>query len=317
MKQIRKTSHDKKNKISTLILPQQLKSIYERGENISDFLNNQIKLDKNIEEAIELSYDLQAGAYSKGMDNPDYRRFKTVYSAEIAKMILALCTPSSVVEAGVGEATTLSGVMKSINKKDTAYYGFDLSWSRLAFAQQHLQNMNLNTSCTLFTGSLFNIPLESDSIDVVYTSHSIEPNKGNERAILSELYRIVKKYLVILEPAYELASEAAKKRMDRFGYCRGILENCNSLKYNVLKHELFPFSANPLNPTGITIISKKNARKSSVNNEIFRCPRYGTPLKRVGMVMYSNESMFAYPIIKEIPCLRPQNGIFASKFTVV
>lgn len=51
------------------------------------------------------------------------------------------------------------------------------------------------------------MPLKDNSIDIVYTSHSIEPNGGREEEALEELYRVANKYLILLEPDYELANE--------------------------------------------------------------------------------------------------------------
>ena len=39
-----------------------------------------------------------------------------------------------------------------------------------------------------------------------------------EEKALEELYRITKKYLILLEPAYEFANTKAKARMDKNGY---------------------------------------------------------------------------------------------------
>ncbi|MGO5065110.1 hypothetical protein [Clostridium sp. LCP25S3_F8] len=51
--------------------------------------------------------------------------------------------------------------------------------------------------------NLFCFPLKGNSIDIVYTSHFIQPNGRKEKETLMELYRITNKYLIILELAYE------------------------------------------------------------------------------------------------------------------
>ena len=80
---------------------------------------------------------------------------------------------------------------------------------------------NGHENVKLFTGDLDRIPLASDSVDVVLTIHAVEPNQGREEAILSELLRVARKHLVMIEPSYELASAEARERMDRLGYVRG------------------------------------------------------------------------------------------------
>src|SRR5688500_6437781 len=101
--------------------------------------------------------------------------------------------------------------------KPSEILGFDISWSRLKFAKEFLNDFNIN-NVTLFTANLFEIPLQDDSIDVVYTSHSIEPNGGKEKEALKELYRVTRKYLVLLEPSFEFASDEARARMKQHGY---------------------------------------------------------------------------------------------------
>ena len=293
-----------------MITPRKLKSLYEQGNNISALLREEQGLHYNTNEVIELSYDLQAGSYIKGMMNEKMALHKTEYASEIAKIILSLCEPASILEAGVGEATTLSGVLKHLNL-DIKSYGFDLSWSRVAYARSWLLSQDLRDT-TMCTGDLYNIPFSDNSIDVVYTSHSIEPNGGNEEPILKELYRITKKYLILLEPGYELASNEAKRRMDSHGYCKNIQIISKQLGYNVISHELFPFSANPLNPTAITIIKKDDIYEPP--SQILVCPKFKTPLEKIDNMLFSPEGLVVYPILRDIPCLRIENAIVASKF---
>ncbi len=100
--------------------------------------------------------------------------------------------------------------------------------------------------------------------------------------------------------------------MDSHGYCKNLVGNAESLGYNVIKHELFPFTANVNNPTAITIIKKE----TSVENptEKLACPMYKTSIIKKDSVYYSPEALLAFPIINGIPCLKIDNGVIASKF---
>ena len=205
--------------------PRELRDLYEQGVNITRFLREAQGIPHNTDEIIELAYDLQAGSSIDAIENEDLERHRRAYTAEVARTILSLCEPTSILEAGVGEATTLSGVLHNMGA-DVSSYGFDLSWSRVACAKRWLSSQGVDTT-TLCTGNLLHIPFADNSIDVVYTSHSIEPNGGNEKPIVEELFRVARKYLVLLEPCYELAHHEARKRMDAHGYCknlRGIAE---------------------------------------------------------------------------------------------
>jgi uncharacterized protein YbaR (Trm112 family) len=158
---------------------------------------------------------------------------------------------------------------------------------------------------------MLNIPLPTSSIDVVYTAHAIEPNAGYESAIIQELYRVTKYYLILVEPAYELASAEARQRMDEHKYCKGIAGKANHLGYRVLSHTLCQSIENELNPPAMTIIEKEATQHDYPR---YVCPKYKTDLTLLGGMLYSPESLAVYPILNGIPCLRIENAIVASKY---
>lgn len=293
--------------------PRELKALYEQGTNISAHMRQEKGVQGNTAEIIEIAYDLQTGSYIAAMEDATMAKHQKEYTAEIARTILSLYNPVSILEAGVGEATTLSGVLYHLGVAVSSY-GFDLSWSRVAFAKRWLQQQSI-TDATLCTGNLFHIPFADNSIDIVYTSHSIEPNGGNEEPILRELFRVTRKFLILLEPGYELANDEARQRMDSHGYCRNLQGIAISLDYNVLEHKLFPFTSNPLNPTALTVIRKDEGQV--VPSYVLACPKFKTPLQEIGGMLFSPEALVVYPIIGGIPCLRIENGIFASKYQEV
>lgn len=293
--------------------PRELISLYDQGKNISALLREEKGLQHNTDEVIEIAYDLQTGSYITAMKNAEMAKHKRDYTSEIAKVILSLCEPMSILEAGVGEGTTFSGVLQHL-KADVSSFGFDLSWSRVAYAKRWFQSQGVSNTA-LCTGNLFHIPFADNSIDVVYTSHSIEANGGNEGPILRELFRVTRKFLILLEPGYDLSKDEGKRRMDFHGYCKNLKGIADSLGYDVLQHNLFPFTSNPLNPTAITIIKKHDCAMPP--SYILACPKFKTPLEEIGNMLFSPEALVVYPIVGGIPCLRIENGIFASKYKEV
>ena len=291
------------------LTPRELLDHYREGTNITRLLRERSGLDHNPPEAIEMAYDLQAGSYIDAMSDPQMSAHKSSYSEEIARNILSLKRPKSVLEAGVGEATTLSGVLEHLGEVQA--YGFDLSWSRIACARRWLSDQDAGP-VTLCTGDLLAIPFADNSVDVVYTSHSIEPNGGKEAPILSELYRVARGYLILLEPAYELAGDEARKRMESHGYCRNLPHEVTRLGGEIIHHGLFPFSANPLNPTAITVVRKHG--NNTASEHVLACPQFRTPLLDMGDMLFSPEALAVYPVIAGIPCLRQDNAVLASKF---
>lgn len=288
-----------------------LKDLYQKGENIISFLKNKNHASLNSVENILISYDFQAGSYTKNYEkNKEFvQKYANAISETIEKYI---DTTESILEVGVGEATVFGNVIKSLKTSPKNLYGFDISWSRIKYAKSFLEKLQINNS-SLFVGDLFNIPLKDNSIDVVYTSHSIEPNGGREREALLELYRIAKKYVVLLEPCYELASDKARERMRSHGYISNMYNVIKNLNYNVKEFRLFDFYSNPLNPTGLTVI-QKNTSIVSTTEYPWQCPVTKTDLKMVRGSFFSPVGLLAYPIIDKIPCLLQNSAIVATHY---
>jgi ubiquinone/menaquinone biosynthesis C-methylase UbiE len=249
--------------------PRELDALYKKGVNITQLLRDEKNFQKNTSEMIEIAYDLQAGSYTAGVENEENAKINRGYTQGVVDAILQLCKPESILEAGVGEATTLSDVAANIGS-GVRSFGFDLSWSRVAYAKHYLKK-NSVSNVTLYTGDIFNIPFADNSIDVVYTSHSMEPNGGHEEALLKELFRVSRKFLILLEPAYELSNEDIRQRMDSHGYCKNLKGTAESLGYDVIEHSLFSAQTTTTNPTAITII-KKDSVTDTIPNP-FVCPQ--------------------------------------------
>lgn len=285
-----------------------IKSLYLENANIIKYLKDLDRSNTNSIEDIMISYDFQAGTYYQ-----EYKKdpsLKDKYCSYLANVINDFGHYKTLLEVGVGEGTTLGPLLQCLNNKPDKAYGFDLSWSRIKYANKFLEELGIR-NVELFTGNLFATPLKDNSIDIVYTSHSIEPNGGKEKEALIELYRITNKYLVMLEPSYEFASIQAKERMLSHGYVTKLFSTAVELGFNVIEHRLFEISSNPLNPTGLTII-KKEFNSESLNP--LCCPLTKTDLIHRNNAYFSEESLLAYPIIDGIPCLMAESAIVATKF---
>lgn len=285
-----------------------IRELYSRGENIIQFLRNQSGKDLNTIEDILISYDFQAGSYIKfASDNPQYI---DAYTGEIANVLNGLGDFNTVLEAGVGEATTLANLSTKLNASLTQIMGFDISWSRIKYGRQYLKEKQVTAD--LFVADLFNIPLPDNSIDILYTSHSIEPNGGKEKEALAELYRVAKKYLVLLEPTFEFASEEGKIRMKKNGYVKDLKMHIEELNYNLTTYRPFTIVANPLNPTGLYVV-KKDESLGNANTPIFCCPISRSQLSEHGDHLFFTESLISYPKIMGIPCICPSYGVLTTK----
>ncbi|MBL9116664.1 MAG: class I SAM-dependent methyltransferase [Verrucomicrobiaceae bacterium] len=291
--------------------PWELKAAYDAGQNLMKLIRSTTGDSMNHERTIEMSYDLQSGTYISKAETADGEARRRHFSGELACLIEELGGASSILEAGVGECTTLWFLLEALNADNINAHGFDLCWSRVACGSAWMKQKG-RFNASLSAASLTAIPYADDSFDVVYTAHAVEPNHGREEAILEELYRVTSRYLILLEPSFELASDDARARMESHGYCRGLVEIARSRGWKVIRHELFKGGNSPQNPTGLILIEKNKSAPSTQPK--YACPTYHTPMQRHADCFYSPESMLAYPILGGIPCLRTDHAIVASKY---
>ena len=285
----------------------QLKALYQKDVNIIHHLEAQ-GLSRS--ESIAISYDLQAGSYIKyAQDNPEYTED---YASEIAGIFNGLGNEAeSIMEVGVGEATTLANVRKRLEFEPDSI-GFDISLSRVLFGRRYF-SANGKGNAHFFVGDMFNMPYADDSVDIVYTSHTIEPNGGREREALKELYRVTRKYLVLFEPSYELATPEGKNRIDRLGYIKDLVNIASELGIKVIDYRLTKVCDNPLNPTAMLLI-EKNPGAQSLRRADYCCPQTKKNLKLNHGCFWSDSSLTVYPIILDIPCLAINHGIVATHY---
>lgn len=287
-----------------------IQEIYANNENIIAFLKKQNDKKMTSVEDILISYDFQAGTYKQSYDkNPD---FKIQATKELFSYLKKLKDFKSILEIGVGEATTLVPLLGNFKDSNISAKGIDLSWSRVKYGMELVGEEKLKDKVELATGDLFQLPFQNNSVDLVYTFHSLEPNGGREKEALQELYRVAKKYVVLVEPSYEMGTEEQKERMDRNGYVKNLKSVCLELGYKIVCYEKFSYNINPLNSAAILII-EKNVNEDG-NEFEWSCPYTQTKLKKINGSYFSDESLLVYPTVADIPCLLPENAIVATKF---
>lgn len=294
----------------------ELLALYRAGGNITQHLRAAEGASHNSQTAILYAYDLQAGSYVAAMEDPAYAASKRAAAARLAE-VLAPLHFASLLDAGTGEATTLAELLPQLRQPPERVLAFDLSLSRLLHAQRHLRRRGLER-VELFTAALERIPLAGAAVDLVVTFHVCEPNGGREREVLGELLRVARRYLVLVEPSYELGSDATRRRIEQHGYVRGLPEHLRALGAPVVLHERFGVDANPANQAAVLVVDKGPSRSDATVGAVgapdgagLVSPLTGTPLRRADGCLTSSDG-FAFPIISGIPCLLSDNAVLAT-----
>jgi len=293
------------------ILLRQLREAYAKGENAMALARKILDRADNDPVATLLAYDLQTGNYvrwAKG-NQVSWNSWCEQLAGFIRRI---LPEQGTVLEVGCGECMTMAGVLKNLATCVQRGYGFDISWSRVNEGRLWMQECQVDG--TLFVADLFRIPMADNSIDVVYSSHSLEPNGGREEQAIRECLRVAKSYVLLIEPVYELAGVEQQKRMTEHGYVRGLRDAALQAGADVLDYRLLDYSINPMNPSGVLLLKKKQSDGPGLSRGVeWQCPLTSAPMQAEKDV-FRNESLgLVYPVLREIPMLRPEHVIVASK----
>lgn len=289
----------------------ELKRLYAEKVNIMGLFRELGGSTQNTTDAILVSYDLQSGSYVGAFEDPEQRAKHDFYTGEIAS-ILGPLGATSVLEAGVGEATTFCTALSKLPQPPETLAGFDISWSRIHYARKFAERFGLQRA-QFFTGDLFHIPVVDNAFDLVCTAHAIEPNHGREREVLAELYRVARRWVVLFEPSYELGGAATRQRIEEHGYCRGLPTIARELGYEVIEHRLLTHVMRENNETAVLVI-RKPAPATPPPAQFLACPSCGGALEVVRGQHFCEDCSLVFPILDGLPCLLAGNGILASKF---
>ena len=286
----------------------------EKHGNIAAFLKDLNNQNKNSSKIIEISYELQAGSYIQYV-NSEHEKVVN-YSAEISEILNEnIVNTDTILDVGAGELTTLSLVAEQLTIKPERVIAFDLSWSRLFLGLQFMQSRDIpkETKFSTFVADMKHIPLCSNSIDVVTSSHALEPNGGSLQKILSELFRIVRKKLILFEPSYEYNSLEGKKRMEFHGYIKDLSSEVKMLGGKLIECIPIDNAINPLNPTFCYIIEPPAINFENESScSLFSVPGTSYPLTREDSFFASEYLGIVFPILRDIPLLKPENAILSN-----
>tara|TARA_B110000259_G_C14018835_1_gene402317 strand:+ start:513 stop:1421 length:909 start_codon:yes stop_codon:yes gene_type:complete len=289
------------------------KKIYKKKQNVTEHLRKQYNVKNNSSEIIEIAYDLQAGSYIENTikNRTNQEKTSALIASELNKFLLPR---STLLDIGSGELTNLTLILNNLNKIRKVF-AFDISWSRIFKGVKFFKDNSKHKINLLypFVADIKSIPLASNSIDVITSCHALEPNGRNLNLLLKELFRVAKDKLVLFEPSYELNSKEGKRRMEKYGYVKGIEKEVIKLGGIVKNIKLIGDPANSLNPTACYVISvnkkKKYGHKKSPK---FTIPGSDFELKRSDNFMISKDTGLSFPILKKIPILKSELAILST-----
>ncbi|MBH49017.1 MAG: hypothetical protein CME71_12690 [Halobacteriovorax sp.] len=294
---------------------QELRESYKKGENISLKLQSDGSLSS--EDIIEVSYDLQSGSYTNYVLSNIERA--NAYALELAQLLDEHLDENDIMlDIGTGEMTTLTLMLSQLKRSPRLVLAFDISWSRIYVGKKFVEKYSKfdNEKVLPFVAEMEHLPCADNSIDVVTSSHALEPNGGKLESILRELFRVTRKKLVLFEPSYENNSKEGKARMDKFGYIKNLADIVESLGGQVLSTTQLHNIANPLNPTYCYVVSVDAARASDDQDFSFSVPGVSTPLFLKDSFYFSEQMGVSFPIIDKIPVLKNSAAILTSALRI-
>ena len=290
----------------------ELREAYAQKLNITKLLSEQ--KDLNREEVIEIAYDIQSGSYTEiAIRSPE--RLQR-YAKEINEISNKYISDHDIIlDCGAGELTTISALSQHLPTR-ARLLACDISLSRLRvgrrFAERYMRH-DLAEKLELFVADMGRMPLTNNCVDVVFTSHALEPNYGREAKLLRELLRIARRHLILFEPSWENATKAMQTRMKKHGYVRNLPRHIEEAGGRLISVEQLPHSLNPMNPTYCYVVEVSDQSKHSKKGiQKFQCPRSGFPLQKHSNYWWSLEGGWAYPEIEGISCLRTKHGVLMS-----
>lgn len=272
-----------------------LRKAYDQGINLTNLISSWgIPIDFEI---ISIIYDFQSGTYTENSNkNPAYIN---AFTSEIVDTFCNFIEAEmTVLDCGTGEGTTIIPILKKLGMRSG--YGIDASISRVLWAQRNAAAAGINLN--LAVSDLGQLPLNNNAVDVVVTVHALEPNHGREAELIKELGRVARRFMFLIEPDFEKASNRQKERMMKLGYVRGLDDAIKENNFRILDKVSIVNNSNELNVAQVIVVDTGKTQQEESNST------WVDPIHREELTPYMNGLRSTlglwFPLVNSIPLLR-------------
>ncbi len=252
---------------------------------------------------VKKKYDDLAGSYIEEFNNEDRSSIIELsdnrvveikgdikdYHSECLSKIIIETNSKKILDVGTGEFTQFYLVKNKLNNKNYELLkdaGLDISFNRLDLGKKFLNQNNIKIDYIL-QADASNIPISENSFDLIYTCHCLEQVPNLFQKSVEEMLRVSSKFVVLIEPSYELSSAASKKYIYGKNYVM-ITDKILSKIKGVSKILRKKLPVRQYINGAEMIIIEKNTTPQTVNNDI----KFISPKSKDLLILNEEEKTF-------------------------
>lgn len=160
----------------------------------------------------------------------------------------------SILEVGCGNLLNAVEVKRKYGE-NIEYSGIDISGRRISIGFDYFFTQ-LDAKKFYEMSITEKTNFNSNSFDIVFSMHCLEQIAYDTKCALSEMYRICKHYIVMIEPIFENGSFLQRTYLMRSDHTRILLKSINDLGYNIETNKACYMQPGMENQSSVLIIKK-------------------------------------------------------------
>ena len=251
------------------------------------------------EKIVNIVFDIQTKSYFS-IYRKNIKKIDYIVSPIIKILKENFPKSKSLMDCGCGELIKTSFLFKHLTYIKN-FYANDISLNRLFLGKKFIKKIGIKRKINYFCSSMKNLPLKNNSIDVIFTSHAIEPNKSYDaEIIIRELFRVCNHGLCLHESHFQSADRNQKKRMNKYNYAKNIEKTLKKLncRFKIIK---LNNHHNNLNRASLFIVKKNKSSYKKNSSKPYIDVYSKDRLCNLKNFLYSKKSKKLYPVFDNIP----------------